>query len=216
MLCWYLLYSKFILSKVCARWNFTCVIFKITANIFLLHTLKYSTRPTVGQFCQWGFSLDMESESAELSIVYGSGREEKGEGAAALLFLSSTSIGLEFSGRKSVSIDTVWTYRSLCVFVCVFVCFCTVGSHQPRLEVRVMAFNRLCSSFFFLYLLSVSVLGQRYRINPPLQRRQQQHFNADSFSPTCLLGEEGELLCDGCQSGYTGPRCDRCCSYKVH
>ncbi|XP_075893685.1 laminin subunit alpha-2 isoform X3 [Nelusetta ayraudi] len=33
---------------------------------------------------------------------------------------------------------------------------------------------------------------------------------SNNFSPTCLLGEGGELLCDGCQSGYTGPRCDRC------
>ncbi|XP_044232395.1 laminin subunit alpha-2 isoform X3 [Thunnus albacares] len=32
----------------------------------------------------------------------------------------------------------------------------------------------------------------------------------NNFSPTCHLGEEGELLCDQCQPGYTGPRCDRC------
>ncbi|XP_029318612.1 laminin subunit alpha-2 isoform X3 [Cottoperca gobio] len=33
---------------------------------------------------------------------------------------------------------------------------------------------------------------------------------SNNFSPTCQLGEEGELLCDQCQPGYTGPRCDRC------
>ncbi|XP_072218688.1 laminin subunit alpha-2 [Leuresthes tenuis] len=33
---------------------------------------------------------------------------------------------------------------------------------------------------------------------------------SNNFSPTCHLGEEGELLCDHCQLGYTGPRCDRC------
>ncbi|TDH00593.1 hypothetical protein EPR50_G00190060 [Perca flavescens] len=35
---------------------------------------------------------------------------------------------------------------------------------------------------------------------------------SNNFSPTCHLGEEGELLCDQCQPGYTGPRCDRCSS----
>ncbi|XP_028252901.1 laminin subunit alpha-2 isoform X2 [Parambassis ranga] len=34
----------------------------------------------------------------------------------------------------------------------------------------------------------------------------------NNFSPTCHLGEEGEVLCDQCQPGYTGPRCDRCSS----
>ncbi|XP_039981437.1 laminin subunit alpha-2 isoform X2 [Xiphias gladius] len=33
---------------------------------------------------------------------------------------------------------------------------------------------------------------------------------SNNFSPTCHLGEEGELLCDQCQPGYAGPRCDRC------
>uniref|UniRef100_UPI003AAF5012 laminin subunit alpha-2 n=1 Tax=Centroberyx gerrardi TaxID=166262 RepID=UPI003AAF5012 len=33
---------------------------------------------------------------------------------------------------------------------------------------------------------------------------------SNNFSPTCHLGDEGELLCDRCQTGYTGPRCDRC------
>ncbi|KAI3364158.1 hypothetical protein L3Q82_010974 [Scortum barcoo] len=31
---------------------------------------------------------------------------------------------------------------------------------------------------------------------------------SNNFSPTCRLSEEGELLCDRCQAGYTGPRCD--------
>uniref|UniRef100_A0A8C3AX25 Laminin subunit alpha-2 n=1 Tax=Cyclopterus lumpus TaxID=8103 RepID=A0A8C3AX25_CYCLU len=33
---------------------------------------------------------------------------------------------------------------------------------------------------------------------------------SNNFSPTCHLDEEGELLCDQCQPGYTGPQCDRC------
>ncbi|KAM6915637.1 laminin subunit alpha-2 isoform 2-T2 [Xenentodon cancila] len=33
---------------------------------------------------------------------------------------------------------------------------------------------------------------------------------SNNFSPICHLGEDGELLCDQCQPGYTGPRCDRC------
>lgn len=33
---------------------------------------------------------------------------------------------------------------------------------------------------------------------------------SNNFSPTCHLGREGDLLCDQCQPGYTGPRCDRC------
>ncbi|XP_056260712.1 laminin subunit alpha-2 isoform X4 [Seriola aureovittata] len=33
---------------------------------------------------------------------------------------------------------------------------------------------------------------------------------SNNFSPTCHLGEEGELLCDQCPPGYTGPRCNRC------
>uniref|UniRef100_A0A665URX2 Basement membrane-specific heparan sulfate proteoglycan core protein n=1 Tax=Echeneis naucrates TaxID=173247 RepID=A0A665URX2_ECHNA len=33
---------------------------------------------------------------------------------------------------------------------------------------------------------------------------------SNNFSPTCHLGEGGELLCDQCPSGHTGPRCDRC------
>ncbi|KAK2856042.1 hypothetical protein Q5P01_004777 [Channa striata] len=33
---------------------------------------------------------------------------------------------------------------------------------------------------------------------------------SNSFSPTCHLSEGGELLCDQCQPGYTGPQCDRC------
>ncbi|XP_051908452.1 laminin subunit alpha-2 isoform X2 [Hippocampus zosterae] len=33
---------------------------------------------------------------------------------------------------------------------------------------------------------------------------------SNNFSPTCHLGEGGDLLCDRCQPGYTGPRCDSC------
>ncbi|XP_029705872.1 LOW QUALITY PROTEIN: laminin subunit alpha-2 [Takifugu rubripes] len=33
---------------------------------------------------------------------------------------------------------------------------------------------------------------------------------SNSFSPTCHLSKGGELLCDQCEPGYTGPRCDRC------
>ncbi|XP_068198951.1 laminin subunit alpha-2 isoform X1 [Antennarius striatus] len=33
---------------------------------------------------------------------------------------------------------------------------------------------------------------------------------SNNFSPTCRLSEDGEVLCDRCQPGYTGPRCDRC------
>ncbi|XP_037606027.1 laminin subunit alpha-2 isoform X6 [Sebastes umbrosus] len=33
---------------------------------------------------------------------------------------------------------------------------------------------------------------------------------SNNFSPTCHLGEEGDLQCDQCEPGYTGPRCDRC------
>ncbi|XP_056283362.1 laminin subunit alpha-2 isoform X3 [Pseudoliparis swirei] len=33
---------------------------------------------------------------------------------------------------------------------------------------------------------------------------------SNNFSPTCHLDGEGELLCDRCQPGYTGPQCDRC------
>ncbi|XP_061668188.1 laminin subunit alpha-2 [Syngnathoides biaculeatus] len=33
---------------------------------------------------------------------------------------------------------------------------------------------------------------------------------SNNFSPTCHIGEGGNLLCDQCQLGYTGPRCARC------
>nr|XP_054604109.1 laminin subunit alpha-2 isoform X1 [Nothobranchius furzeri] len=33
---------------------------------------------------------------------------------------------------------------------------------------------------------------------------------SNNFSPTCRLGEQGEVLCDQCRPGYAGPRCDRC------
>ncbi|KAL6095758.1 lama2 [Pungitius sinensis] len=36
------------------------------------------------------------------------------------------------------------------------------------------------------------------------------HLPSNNFSPTCHVGAEGELLCDQCQPGYAGPRCDRC------
>uniref|UniRef100_A0A8D0CXN5 Laminin subunit alpha-1 n=1 Tax=Sander lucioperca TaxID=283035 RepID=A0A8D0CXN5_SANLU len=35
---------------------------------------------------------------------------------------------------------------------------------------------------------------------------------SNSFSPTCVLEESGQVLCDRCQDGYTGPRCERCAS----
>uniref|UniRef100_A0A8C6UKU4 Basement membrane-specific heparan sulfate proteoglycan core protein n=1 Tax=Neogobius melanostomus TaxID=47308 RepID=A0A8C6UKU4_9GOBI len=33
---------------------------------------------------------------------------------------------------------------------------------------------------------------------------------SNNFSPTCHMGAGGEVLCDQCPPGYTGPRCDRC------
>ncbi|XP_061742141.1 laminin subunit alpha-2 isoform X4 [Nerophis ophidion] len=33
---------------------------------------------------------------------------------------------------------------------------------------------------------------------------------SNNFSPTCHLSEEGEMLCDRCEPGHTGARCDRC------
>ncbi|XP_023678651.2 laminin subunit alpha-1 isoform X1 [Paramormyrops kingsleyae] len=33
---------------------------------------------------------------------------------------------------------------------------------------------------------------------------------SNNFSPTCHLGQPGEVICDQCQQGYTGTRCDRC------
>ncbi|KAF6732239.1 Laminin subunit alpha-2, partial [Oryzias melastigma] len=33
---------------------------------------------------------------------------------------------------------------------------------------------------------------------------------SNNFSPTCHLDEDGELVCNRCQMGYTGPRCERC------
>eukprot|EP00064_Thunnus_orientalis_P005404 superscaffoldBa00000528_g5418 len=73
---------------------------------------------------------------------------------------------------------------------------------------RTMALTRLCPLLFFLFLFPLSALGQRYGIHQQLQQKQQQRRlgNHNSFSPTCHLGEEGELLCDQCQPGYTGPR----------
>uniref|UniRef100_A0AAV2KC57 Uncharacterized protein n=1 Tax=Knipowitschia caucasica TaxID=637954 RepID=A0AAV2KC57_KNICA len=36
------------------------------------------------------------------------------------------------------------------------------------------------------------------------------HLPGNNFSPTCHMGVEGEVLCDQCPLGYSGPRCDRC------
>ncbi|KAM8831426.1 laminin subunit alpha-2 isoform 5-T5 [Spinachia spinachia] len=36
------------------------------------------------------------------------------------------------------------------------------------------------------------------------------HLPSNNFSPTCHVGVQGEVLCDQCEPGYTGPRCDRC------
>ncbi|XP_062857847.1 laminin subunit alpha-2 [Trichomycterus rosablanca] len=33
---------------------------------------------------------------------------------------------------------------------------------------------------------------------------------SNNFSPTCRQDERGEMVCDRCQPGYTGPRCERC------
>ncbi|KAK3506985.1 hypothetical protein QTP70_034266 [Hemibagrus guttatus] len=51
-----------------------------------------------------------------------------------------------------------------------------------------------CNSFFLLFLFSVMAYTQK------------QH----SFSPTCHQDKDGQLVCDRCRVGYTGPRCDRC------
>ncbi|KAG7508024.1 laminin subunit alpha-2 isoform X5 [Solea senegalensis] len=77
-----------------------------------------------------------------------------------------------------------------------------------------MSLTRLSPLLFLLVLLPYSTLEQqqRSRIRQQFQQKSQQRVRGDhvSFSPTCHLGEEGELLCDQCQPGYTGPRCDRC------
>ncbi|MGH0114826.1 UNVERIFIED_CONTAM: hypothetical protein FKN15_056113 [Acipenser sinensis] len=49
--------------------------------------------------------------------------------------------------------------------------------------------------YLSLFLFLVPIFGQN-------QRR--------SFSPTCYLDTTGELICDQCPPGYTGPHCDRC------
>lgn len=71
-----------------------------------------------------------------------------------------------------------------------------------------MALTCLCLLFFFL---PFATLGQRYQTHQKLQQQSQQlHLgNHGSFSPTCHLSQDGELLCDQCRPGYTGPRCDR-------
>lgn len=72
-----------------------------------------------------------------------------------------------------------------------------------------MALTRLCCLIFSLFLLHpLSTLGQHHQINQQLELRQLDG-NLTSFSPTCHLSKGGELLCDQCQPGYTGPRCDR-------
>ncbi|MGH0147204.1 UNVERIFIED_CONTAM: hypothetical protein FKN15_055746 [Acipenser sinensis] len=48
--------------------------------------------------------------------------------------------------------------------------------------------------YFTLFLFLAPIFAQN-------QRR--------SFSPTCYLDTTGELICDRCPPGYTGPRCDR-------
>ncbi|XP_051880562.1 laminin subunit alpha-2 [Pristis pectinata] len=35
-------------------------------------------------------------------------------------------------------------------------------------------------------------------------------ISTNNFSPTCHLDTRGEIICDQCLPGYTGPRCDRC------
>ncbi|XP_072107642.1 laminin subunit alpha-2 isoform X2 [Mobula birostris] len=35
-------------------------------------------------------------------------------------------------------------------------------------------------------------------------------ITTNNFSPTCHLDSRGEIICDQCLPGYTGPRCDRC------
>lgn len=77
-----------------------------------------------------------------------------------------------------------------------------------------MALTRLCLALFPLFFLAACTPGQRYQTHQQLQRhppqqQQRRHGNHYSFSPTCRLGEDGEVLCDQCQPGYTGPRCDR-------
>uniref|UniRef100_A0AAR2JGC3 Basement membrane-specific heparan sulfate proteoglycan core protein n=1 Tax=Pygocentrus nattereri TaxID=42514 RepID=A0AAR2JGC3_PYGNA len=36
------------------------------------------------------------------------------------------------------------------------------------------------------------------------------HAPSNNFSPTCHQDARGQLICDQCQPGYAGPRCDRC------
>lgn len=77
-------------------------------------------------------------------------------------------------------------------------------------ETSTLLSSSACPLLFLLFLLPLSTLGQRYQFHQQFQQKQQRrHGNYNSFSPTCHLGEEGELLCDQCQPGYTGPRCDR-------
>ncbi|XP_067834515.1 laminin subunit alpha-1 isoform X2 [Heptranchias perlo] len=36
------------------------------------------------------------------------------------------------------------------------------------------------------------------------------NISSNNFSPTCHLNKTGEVICDQCRLGYTGPKCDRC------
>ncbi|CAB1436742.1 unnamed protein product [Pleuronectes platessa] len=77
-----------------------------------------------------------------------------------------------------------------------------------------MALTRLCPLLLLLLLfvlLPFSTLGQqRSQSQQRLQQLFQQRLHRNSFSPTCHLSNEGQLLCDQCEPGHTGPRCDRC------
>lgn len=119
---------------------------------------------------------------------------------------------LEFEGRKTFDLAvhrdlSVLVFYNLIGRTCegkgTRLSVCGVWTHVKR---QIMALIRLCCLFFLLYPLSM--LGQHHQINQRLQLRQLDG-NLTSFSPTCLLSKRGELVCDQCQPGYTGPRCDR-------
>lgn len=129
----------------------------------------------------------------------------------------SLSVHLGWSLEGDFSLGCV--YRHFSVSVCVLpvwmwglkregkgTCLSVCGVWTYALR-RIMALTRLCCLLFFLLLLlhPLTAVGQRP------QRRPDGDFN--SFSPTCHLSNGGELLCDQCQPGYTGPRCDR---YPTH
>lgn len=69
---------------------------------------------------------------------------------------------------------------------------------------------RSLSLIVILTAAALSAVGQRHGINKQqIKLKLWNPGDRDSFSPTCHLGEGGDLLCDRCQPGYTGPRCDR-------